>query len=58
MSTIDSHRKQIILSEIDFWKQNNMLPEHYCDYLFTLYTEGEEVQSVSFPKKVKRVAFQ
>ncbi|PKC51915.1 hypothetical protein RhiirA1_482678 [Rhizophagus irregularis] len=34
-------RKQIILNEILFWKQNKLLPEHYCDFLMTLYTEGE-----------------
>ncbi len=35
-----NHRKQIILNEITFWKQNKLLPEHYCDFLMTLYTEG------------------
>lgn len=33
-------RKQIIMNEITFWKKNKMLPEHYCDFLMTLYTEG------------------
>ncbi len=37
-------RKQIIVNEITFWKKNKMLPEHYCDFLMTLYTEGNEVQ--------------
>ncbi|KZN98805.1 hypothetical protein P4T04_00115 [Bacillus badius] len=36
-------KKQIILNEISFWKQNHMLPEQYCDYLLTLYTQGEEL---------------
>lgn len=36
-----NQRKQIILNEIAFWKQNKLLPEHYCDFLMTLYTEGE-----------------
>ena len=35
-----NQRKQIILNEITFWKQNKLLPEHYCDFLMTLYTEG------------------
>ncbi|MBS4199696.1 hypothetical protein KHA93_08510 [Bacillus sp. FJAT-49732] len=39
---MDDKRKKIILKEITFWKQNNMLPEHYCNYLIALYTEGEE----------------
>ena len=38
-----NQRKQIIINEIAFWKQNKMLPEHYCDFLLTLYTEGESV---------------
>ncbi|MCM3111394.1 hypothetical protein [Lederbergia lenta] len=41
---MEANRKKIIISEINFWKQNNMLPEHYCDYLLTLYTEGENNQ--------------
>lgn len=38
---MSNQRKQIILNEITFWKQNKLLPEHYCDFLSTLYTEGE-----------------
>ena len=33
-------RKQIIVNEIAFWKQNKMLPDHYCDFLTSLYTGG------------------
>lgn len=40
-----NQRKQIILNEIKFWKQNKLLPEHYCDFLMTLYTEGEHVET-------------
>ena len=39
---MSNQRKQIILNEITFWKQNKLLPEHYCDFLMTLYTEGEQ----------------
>ena len=35
-----NQRKQIIINEITFWKQNKLLPEQYCDFLMTLYTEG------------------
>ena len=35
-------RKQIIISEIKYWKQNKLLPAHYCDFLITLYARGEE----------------
>lgn len=38
-------RKQIILTEIQFWKQNKLLPEQYCDFLMTLYSEGNEVET-------------
>lgn len=37
-----NQRKQIIINEITFWKQNKLLPEHYCDFLMTLYTEGNQ----------------
>jgi len=40
-------RKQIILNEIKFWKQNKLLPDHYCDFLTTLYTEGEEHPAIT-----------
>lgn len=35
-------RKQIIINEIRYWKQHRMLPATYCDYLLSLYTEGEQ----------------
>ena len=47
-------RKKIILNEILFWKQNKLLPEHYCDFLAALYTEGadiEELEPVQHPKQ-------
>ena len=46
-------RKQIILNEILFWKQNKLLPEHYCDFLATLYTEGEHEETEK-EKKAKQ----
>lgn len=39
---MDDHRRKIITNEIKYWKQNRMLPEHYCDFLLNLYTEGSE----------------
>lgn len=46
-------RKKIILNEILFWKQNKLLPEHYCDFLATLYAEGNdlEVLEEAHPKR-------
>ncbi|MDN4495349.1 hypothetical protein [Ureibacillus aquaedulcis] len=37
-------KKKIVLNEILFWKQNKLLPDHYCDFLMTLYTEGNETE--------------
>lgn len=41
---MSNQRKQIIVNEILFWKKNKMLPDHYCDFLMTLYTEGNNEQ--------------
>ena len=35
-------RKKIIINEIKYWKQSRLLPDHYCDFLLTLYSEGEQ----------------
>ncbi len=39
---MNQQRKRIIISEIKYWKQNRLLPAHYCDFLITLYARGEE----------------
>ncbi|MBD7906846.1 hypothetical protein [Sporosarcina gallistercoris] len=38
---MNSQRKRIIMSEIHYWKKNRLLPEHYCDFLITLYAQGD-----------------
>ncbi|MDQ0299735.1 hypothetical protein J2S78_002155 [Salibacterium salarium] len=43
---MDEERKEVIINEIKYWKTNKMLPEHYCDFLLMLYTEGEEAEKV------------
>lgn len=35
------------MNEITFWKQNKLLPEHYCDFLMTLYSEGNQNEEIS-----------
>ncbi|WP_017728372.1 hypothetical protein [Halalkalibacterium ligniniphilum] len=50
---MDSNRKDIIVREINYWKQSKLLPEHYCDFLLTLYTEGEQEESKKFSRKLK-----
>jgi hypothetical protein len=41
---MDETRKQIIIKEIDYWKEHHLLPEHYCDFLMALYTEGNGIK--------------
>lgn len=38
---MDKNRKEIIVQEINYWKQNKLLPDAYCDFLMNLYTSGE-----------------
>lgn len=39
---MNEQRKRIIISEIKYWRNNKLLPEHYCDFLITLYAQGED----------------
>jgi hypothetical protein len=48
---MEDHRKKIIIQEINYWKNNRMLPEHYCDFLLNLYTEGSSSSSSPESKK-------
>jgi hypothetical protein len=45
MSKSKHGRQAVIINEIKFWKRNKMLPDHYCDYLLALYSNGEEHSS-------------
>jgi hypothetical protein len=40
---MDNQRKEIIIKEIKYWKKSKLLPDHYCDFLLTLYTKGEHL---------------
>jgi hypothetical protein len=42
-----------IINEIHFWRENNLLPEVYCDFLLALYTKGEEEKSPPVQEKSK-----
>ncbi len=53
MSKSTHSRQAVIINEIKFWKQNNMLPDQYCDYLLALYSKGEENLSNPSPEKGK-----
>ncbi|KAB7708743.1 hypothetical protein F9802_00915 [Bacillus aerolatus] len=50
-------KKLIIIKEIHFWKENHMLPDHYCDYLLTLYTQGEELPETAVGKTASKRLF-
>jgi hypothetical protein len=43
-------RKKIIVDEIKHWKKSRLLPEQYCNFLLTLYTEGQETGTVKSRK--------
>ncbi|HYK72428.1 MAG TPA: hypothetical protein VEV44_04720 [Pseudoneobacillus sp.] len=51
---MDQQRKQIIIKEIEYWKESSLLPEQYCNFLLTLYTEGNHTVE---EKKKKTVSF-
>jgi hypothetical protein len=52
---MDDHRRKIIINEIQYWKQNRMLPEHYCDFLLNLYTEGSTEGDMPQEKRPKSI---
>ncbi len=51
---MDENRKQIIIKEIGYWKNNKLLPEHYCDFLMALYTEGTGLQEINNSSKFRK----
>ncbi|WP_226085366.1 hypothetical protein [Mesobacillus sp. S13] len=52
---MDDHRRKIITYEIKYWKQNRMLPDHYCDFLLNLYTEGSEEAELPKQKRPRSI---
>ncbi|TFE01125.1 hypothetical protein [Jeotgalibacillus salarius] len=48
---MDKKRKEVIINEIKYWKQNKLLPEAYCDFLINLYTSGEYEESKEMEEK-------
>ncbi|MCC3356693.1 hypothetical protein [Bacillus sp. REN16] len=41
---MNQDRKKVIINEIIYWRENKLLPEAYCNFLLSLYTEGEGVE--------------
>ena len=48
------NRKQIIINEIVYWKDNHLLPAHYCDFLLAIYTEGSGIQEQILKPKTRK----
>jgi|SRR5690625_4006598 len=38
---MSNQRIEIIIQEINYWKEHKLLPDVYCDFLLALYTKGE-----------------
>jgi hypothetical protein len=45
---VKDRKKHIIIKEIKHWKEHRLIPAHYCDFLLTLYTEGEQTKETVF----------
>ena len=54
---MDENRKQIIIKEIGYWKNNKLLPEQYCDFLLALYTEGIGLNEINNRSKNRKKMF-
>lgn len=50
---MSDQKKKIIVAEIENWRKNHLLPEHYCIFLLNLYTEGEGEHERQSPAKKK-----
>jgi len=51
---MDEQRRRTIIAEIEHWRRNQLLPEHYCIFLLNLYTEGEHSPSSAATDKSVR----
>ncbi|ADH99848.1 hypothetical protein [Salisediminibacterium selenitireducens] len=55
-----NERQKIIVNEIQKWRDSKLLPETYCDFLMSLYTEGnapdEPIERALMPAFKKMVA--
>lgn len=43
---MEKDRKALIIKEIIYWREHQLLPAHYCDFLLALYTEGERPRAM------------
>ncbi|MGR9049340.1 hypothetical protein ACQ4XT_11985 [Halobacillus faecis] len=50
-------RTNIIIDEIRYWKQNQLLPDEYCNFLLALYTQGESQENEESTEGSQSLAF-
>lgn len=51
---MNQDRKTIIVNEILYWRENKLLPEAYCNFLISLYTEGEGIKPNKLATSTKK----
>ncbi|WP_400164065.1 hypothetical protein ACAF76_013675 [Brevibacillus sp. TJ4] len=51
---MEDQRKRTIIAEIENWRRNHLLPEHYCIFLLNLYTEGERASDPAATSRNKK----
>ncbi|MDR4888971.1 hypothetical protein RGU12_15785 [Fredinandcohnia sp. QZ13] len=51
---MNEDRKKIVINEILYWRENKLLPEAYCNFLLSLYTEGEGVEPTKTTSQSKK----
>ncbi|QRG69584.1 hypothetical protein [Brevibacillus choshinensis] len=51
---MEDQRKRTIIAEIENWRRNHLLPEHYCIFLLNLYTEGDRTEAQPAAAKGER----
>lgn len=54
---MNKDKKDIIINEIEYWKENKLLPETYCHFLLALYTEGNHEDDQLLGTKHKKGAY-
>jgi hypothetical protein len=40
---MNEERRRTIIREIEYWQENKLLPDQYCDFLMNLYKSDEEI---------------
>ena len=51
VSIIHGRKKKIVINEIKYWKQNQLLPDVYCNFLLSLYSEGKEREAETHSRR-------